>query len=222
MAVFKNIFFLIIACLFVPSIFAETETRNVIINEITNDLEEYRTGFSLGVDDFPWNACRVSLQWWNKDGIGKELSIDKFYLSINKVESTESEYGRRTTISFPGVTYYFLYRDSSSSLNGLYVIRGFGFGLGFETYFSEITHFNIDHSIDKRYTSSLSVYIPIGIEHFFWDRFPNLSYSVGFDLYGSFSYSYRFRDSNDNQQRGREGTLNLGISSPKFFIRWCF
>ncbi len=213
MSVFKSILLISITCLFVPSIFADTN-----IESITN----HRTGFSLGVDDFPWNAYEVSLRWWQDNGKGKELSIDKFYLSINKVESTSSGYSRRTIISFPNITYYLLSRSPSSSFEDIYLVRGFGLGLGLDISLIETVFSDTDRLYNDIYQGSLSCYIPIGIEHFFWDKFPNLSYSIGFDLYGSISFRYRSQERNDTWQKTKEGTLNFGISSPKFFIRWCF
>jgi len=215
MSVFRNIFFLIIACLFVPSIFAETETESIT---------KHRTGFSLGVDNFPWNASEVSLQWWRDNGKGKELSIERFYLTIDKRESETitSENSRRTEIIFPNVTYYFLFRSPSSSFEDIYLIKGFGFGLGLDISLRETVFSATDRLFDDVYQGSLYFYIPIGIEHFFWDKFPNLSYSIGFDLYGSVILRYVSHNRNDTWQKTKGGTLNFGISSPKFFVRWCF
>jgi hypothetical protein len=215
MPILKIIILLSITCLLVPPIFAETD-----IESTTN----HRTSFSLGVDDFPWNASEVSLQWWQDNGKGKELAVEKFYLTINKSESETitSENSRRTTISFPNVSYYFLSRSPSRLFENLYLVRGFGFGLGLDISLIETVFSDTDRLYNDVYLGSLSCYIPIGIEHFFWDKFPNLSYSIGFDLYGSFSFRYRSQERNDTWQKSKEGTLNFGISSPKFFIRWCF
>ena len=215
MSVFKRIFVISLMCLFVLPMFAETDTES-----ITN----HRTGFSLGVDDFPWNAYEVSLQWWQDNGKGKELSVEKFYLTINRSESETiaSENSRRTAISFPNVSYYFLSRSPSRFSEDLYLVRGFGFGLGLDISLIETVFSDTDRLYNDTYQGSLSCYIPVGIEHFFWDRFPNLSYSIGFDLYGSISFRYRSQERNDTWQKTKEGTLNFGISSPKFFIRWCF
>ncbi len=215
MSILKIIILLSITCLFVPSIFAETNIESIT---------KHRTGFSLGVDDFPWNASEVSLRWWQDNGKGKELAVEKFHLTINKSESETiaPENSRRTTISFPNITYYFLSRSPSSSFEDIYIIRGFGFGLGLDINLRETVLSATDRLFDDAYQGSLSFYIPIGIEHFFWDKFPNLSYSIGFDLYGSIILRYVSHNRYDTWQKAKEGTLNFGISSPKFFIRWCF
>ena len=213
MPILKIIILLSITCLLVPPIFAETD-----IESTTN----HRTSFSLGVDDFPWNASEVSLQWWQDNGKGKELSVERFYFSINKSETLESENSRRTIISFPNIAYYLLYRSPSRFFENLYLIRGFGFGLGLDISLTETTFSDTDRLSDDNYWGSLSLYIPIGIEHFFWDKFPNLSYTIGCDLYGSIGFRYLSRNRIVTWQKVKEGTLNFGISSPKFFIRWCF
>lgn len=222
MSVLKNILLLSLVSVFVPPIFAETNTEII---------EKQRDGFSLGVNDFPWNAYEVSMRWWNENGNGKELSIDKFYISIDQSESTESSRSNRTSITFPNVKYYFLSRRPSSFSEDIYFMRGFGVGLGFGISLSEIEHVipsPRERVENNHYWSSFSLYIPIGIEHFFWDKFPNLSYSIGFDLYGSVSLDYRSQHQifqepeNDIWQKSKGGSLNFGVSSPKFSIRWCF
>lgn len=220
MSVFKSIFILSFTCTFVLPIFAETKIKDIK----THDLDKYRTGFSLGVDDFPWNAKDVSLRWWQENGKGKELSIEKFYLTINKSgsETITSEESMRTVISFPNITYYLLSRSPSRFSENMYLVRGFGLGLSLDIVLRETTFSDIDKLINDIYQGSLSFHIPIGIEHFFWDKYPTLSYSIGFDLYGSIVFRYSSQNRNDTWQKTKEGTLNFGISSPKFFVRWCF
>ncbi len=222
MSFFKNILLMSLVLLFVSPLFAETNIESTA---------KHRAGFSLGVDDFPWNANEVSLRWWQENGKGKELAVDRFYLSIDQIASTETETRKRTTITFPNIKYYFLSRSHSSFSEDIYFIRGFGLGLGFDInlitteYPAQSTR---ERTNTNDYWSSFSFYIPIGIEHFFWEKFPNVSYSIGFDLYGSIQLNYRsqqqiFREPQyEIWQKSKGGSLNFGMSSPKFFIRWCF
>ena len=90
-------------------------------------------------------------------------------------------------------------------------------------------------STDERYTfgsskwklieTELFCFIPFGVEHFFWERFPYLSYSLQADLYFSGTYRWeQYLKSGENMyedQKTDSYGLGLGLD-PRFYFRVYF
>ena len=199
MSIFKNIFLLILICTVVPSIFAETETDSII----SADVEKHRTGFSIGINDFPWDATGVSFRWWRTNGSGRELILNKDGIKITygeeegtEVDSLEIEnrQTREKEIYLPGIIYYFLNRKATG-VKGMYLVKGIGIGANFNIRrYDSNSDITGDHirDIEYRYFSGgLTIAFPIGIEHFFLEKYPNISYSLSADIYGTISLNYR-------------------------------
>ena len=74
----------------------------------------------------------------------------------------------------------------------MYFVKGIGLGAGFNVSHDDVYPSADDISQSYRtYSGDLTIHCPIGIEHFFWEKFPNVSYSLDADIYGSFYLSYR-------------------------------
>ncbi len=234
MSVFKSIFVLCLTCIFVLSIFAETQKESLI----PSDLEKYRTGVSVGINDLPWDAGGVSFRWWRKNGSGRELTINASSLSGNYGRrkmteedsiGTEIEDSHEKGLNFPDITYYFLNRKALST-EGMYFVKGIGFGTGFDIYYREV--FPIEETIGrdyKYYSGNIKISFPVGIEHFFWEKFPNVSYSLSADIYGRLVFRYKkekLEYPEDYIVQTREisewyVTPSFGIS-PAFYLRVYF
>jgi hypothetical protein len=196
MSLFKNIFLFTLIFTVAPSIFAETELENITSTE----SEKKKTCVSIGVNDLPWDATGVSLRWWRESGSGRELNVTKSNLSgryrrVERIEEDSLESGiekiREKYISLPVITYYFLNRKALGAEN-MYLVKGIGFGLGFsashqDSYIPE----NDITEKDKRYSGTVKISFPVGVEHFFLEKFPNISYSLNADIHGTFSINYR-------------------------------
>lgn len=234
MSVFKKIFLLWLAYLFVLPVFGETDTDS--INTI--DLEKYRTGFSVGINDLPWDATGVSLRWWRKSGNGRELIINRtgIYINYSKGErteedslGTETEQTRSKRINIPNITYCFLSRKPLG-VKGMYLVKGIGLGAGFGISYNDIYPPEGEDAREYRYYSgNTTLSFPIGIEHFFLEKFPNISYSLSADIYGTLSFNYskdirEYPDSYPIRSRTIADwyiTPSFGIS-PAFYLRVYF
>jgi hypothetical protein len=233
MSTFKSTFLLSLTFLLVLSVFAETETDSII----SANVEKHITGFSIGINDLPWDAREVSFRWWRKNEIGRELTINKSYIRYSRQEETEEdslgigieETNREKYINIPEITYSFLNRKPLGA-ERMYLVKGIGIGLGFrisydDTYAPEN---NISREY-KYYEGTFTIHFPIGIEHFFLEKYPNISYSLSADIYGTTtiynrkditsypdSYPYTTRANNIwNTQ------TSFGIS-PTFYLRAYF
>jgi len=234
MSVLKSMFLLSLTCLFVLPIFAETQKESLILS----DLEKYRTGASIGINDLPWDASGVSFRWWRKGGSGREMTINKSSLIGNygrRKMTEEDSIGMETEethekrLIFPGITYYFLNRKALSP-EGMYLVKGIGFGTGFDISYDEVSPLEDGFSRDyKYYSGNIKLSFPVGVEHFFWEKFPNVSYSLSADINGSLSFSYRkekteYPDDYTLQSRDITDwdiTPSFGIS-PAFYLRVYF
>jgi hypothetical protein len=234
MSVFKSIFILSSMCLFVIPIFAETPKESLI----PSDLEKYRTGASIGIDDLPWDASSVSFRWWRENGSGRELTINTSSLFANygrreivEIDSsgTETEDMYEKHLTLPDITYYFLNRKALNP-EGMYIVKGIGIGTGFRFYHDE--NYSIGSGFDadyKYYSGNIKIFFPVGIEHFFWEKFPNVSYSMSADIHGGLTFTYKKEKMNypdDYTVQTREITdwnitPSFGIS-PAFYFRVYF
>lgn len=191
MPILKSIFLFGLTCLLVPSAFAETETDSII----PADVEKYRTGFSIGINNLPWDATGVSLRWWRKNGSGRELTISRSYISYSRGERTEEDSlgieieqtSRDKSINIPDITFYFLNRKAIRG-EGMYLVKGIGIGTGFRIFYDNTYAPESDLSREyKYYSGDLTLHFPIGIEHFFLEKYSNISYSLSADIYGTIS-----------------------------------
>ncbi len=199
MRFFENILSLSLVLLFVSPLFAETQTDSII----SADVEKHRTGFSIGINDFPWDATGVSFRWWRTNGSGRELILNKDGIKITygKEEGTEvdsleieNRQSREKEIYLPGIIYYFLNRKAIG-VKGMYLVKGIGIGANFNIRRydsnSDITGDYIRDIEYRYYSGGLTFAFPIGIEHFFLEKYPNISYSLSADIYGTISLNYR-------------------------------
>ncbi len=230
---FKSIFLFGLTFLLVPSIFAETGTDSII----STDVEKHRTGVSIGINDLPWDATGVSLRWWRKNGSGRELTINRSYIRYSRGERTEEdslgieieETTREKYINIPEITYSFLNRKAIGA-EGMYLVKGIGIGTGFRISYDNTYAPESDISREyKYYSGDLTLHFPIGIEHFFLEKYPSISYSLSADIYGTISfynrkditaypdsYPYNIRTVDD-----RYIQTSFGIS-PSFYLRAYF
>lgn len=233
MSVFKSIFMFSLMCLFVIPIFAETPTESLL----PLDLEKYRTGASIGINDLPWDASGVSFRWWRENGRGRELIINRSYIRYSRAESTEEDSleieidgtTRDKYINIPEITYSFLNRKAMGA-KGIYLVKGIGIGAGFRISLED--SYTPESDIireNKYYAGNLTLHFPIGIEHFFLEKYSNISYSLNADIYGTISFynrknrteypdSYPYSISTDNIW---DIQTSFGIS-PVFYIRAYF
>lgn len=182
-------------CLFVIPIFAERPTESLL----PSDLEKYRTGASIGINDLPWDASGISFRWWRENGSGRELIINRSYISYSRRESTEEDSlgieieqtTRSKSINMPDITYIFLNRKDLGT-EGMYFVKGIGIGIDFRISYDDSYIPESDISREyKYYLTDLTLHFPIGIEHFFLEKYSNISYSLSADIYGTLSLGYR-------------------------------
>lgn len=234
MSFFKHLFLLILACSFVLPIFGETNTESIN----TVDLEKYRTGFSVGINDLPWDATGVSLRWWRSNGSGREFILNRtsIYIDYSREESieedslgTETEQTRYKRISIPKITYFFMNRKPLG-VEGMYLVKGIGLGSSFNISYDDIYPSESEDGREYRYYSvSTTLSFPIGIEHFFLEKFPNISYSLSADIYGTLSFNYsreriEYPDFYSIRTRTRTDWYinpSFGVS-PSFYLRVYF
>ena len=234
MPVLKKFFLPCLVFLFIPDLFAEEEKGSLV----SSDLEKHRTGFSIGINDLPWDATGVSLRWWRENGSGRELNVAKSNLSgryrrREQVEEDslgmEIEETQEKTLSLPVITYYFLNRKALGVEN-MYLVKGIGIGIGFSA--SHLDSYSPENEItekDKRYSGTIQFSFPVGVEHFFWEKFPNISYSLNADIHGDLSLNYikqmrEYPDSYPIDARTLTDwyiTPSFGIS-PSFYLRVYF
>jgi hypothetical protein len=167
--------------------------------------------FSLGLNNLPWNASRLSFRWWRNRSSGHEFTIS---ISTRADISSPQSSG----IHIRELRYDRLWRKRSRYIRGLYHVGGFGLGGGLDSILRTPDSSSVKNSFD----GYLQLYIPLGIEHFFLKSFSRLSYSIQLDFYGRVNYR-RINHSDDWKERWGdldtdEWSISLGLKL-QFFIR---
>jgi len=174
---------------------------------------DYGAGrLSIGLNDLPWHANRVSLRWWNDNNRGKELNINEISLAYNYYP--DDDYS--IMINTQELSLYFLRRDPLSVAYGMYFVKGVGLGLGFKGRFSRETLYEGVVMKSSSFSIPLTIHFPFGIEHFFWNRCKNISYSIDADIHATIQYNYE-----KNNVVTRHIYTSFGVAS-KFFLRFYF
>jgi hypothetical protein len=196
---------------------ARSETPGSPVSE---ERETYR--FSVGVNDLPWDATGIAFRWWKNAQSGREFVLSDIsggYEDMTYQGDKASGY----SFSIGSVRYGFLHRRPSGVLEGLYVTGGVEFGMGAQVsvYRMPSGYPNVPDQERRYYSVSGSCYFPLGVEHFFVDRFPNVSYSIEANMNVTLKYT-RDADYYPGHDRiANAGTVGFGIR-PLFFFRCYF
>ena len=184
----------------------------------------FTKGFSIGINDIPWDATKVVFRWWRNEYSGIEFEIGDFSLSITNsgVGGSDNNY---TNINVGRIRFNFLKRRAAGDWSGLYLVYGVGVGVSFAGKWEE-SDFSYTGCVQKKTIQpKLLLFVPFGVEHFFWKRFPYLSYSLEADLYfsGTYRYKYRHSESEDIVETQEYGDYFLGMGfDSRFFLRLYF
>lgn len=179
--------------------------------------------YSIGLNDIPWNATRVSFRLWRKERKGLELSIGK----IDFGSESQSEFAIYRFIKVEQIRFDLLSRSQPMSIEGLFLVRGYGLGFSGDAWEQEDdrrTVYDDAYRLRQRARIYLYLYMPLGIEYFFWERYPNISFSVHADFYFRFGYGYNYEyeiyyDRSEYENHSVYFTLGL---DPSFYIRFYF
>ena len=148
----------------------------VLAEDTSITSDQFQTRYSIGVNNLPWQATSFSLRWWNSEDSGHEFSVNTVSLFYQINDNGELHSGCDLT----GLRFDWLHRRKVDGIRNCYFIWGDGLGFG---YSSKSLAPTITENIGTLYA-----YFPIGVEHFFLEKYPNISYSVQLDIYGGLSY----------------------------------
>ena len=186
--------------------------------------------FSIGVNDLPWDATKISLRWWKSENRGHELSLGYFRAEIGDKEYA-SDYATRdgdlVDVSVTEIRYDWLRRKKSPLLDELYITGGIGFAVDFSVRSDESRSFYDYDTIELRdeykfASTSFYARFPIGFEHFFLKKYPNISYSLEADFYAGVGYDYassRHEGLSLVKSDTKAGEISLGVI-PRFYFRF--
>ncbi len=165
------------------------------------EISPFKNKFSIGINDLPWNASTISFRWWKNKDRGSELSIGRF---SGKIEKENDELNLVADIS--EIRYDWLRRKKCTLLENSYTTRGIGIASTFRGSF---------HGESRKVDFSFYIRFPIGFEHFFLKRYPNISYSLQADFYSGLGYEH------SAPYNVNVAHLYLGVA-PRFFFRFYF
>lgn len=172
-----------------------------------NGTEPVQGTFSIGVNNFPWLASSMSLRWWKNENVGREFMIGTIGLEVSAQADTY-EGSTSSEFSISRLRYDWLHREKTDLMDNLYYIWGNGIGLVYDTEKTDIlSNLEVD----------LIYYHPLGFEQFFWDKYPNLSYSIQADFYAGVSYFSRSTSYNSGYETST--SFSVGVQ-PRFFLRY--
>jgi hypothetical protein len=186
--------------------------------------------FSIGVNDLPWDASKVSLRWWKSENRGHELSLGYFRAEIGDKEFT-SDYATRdgdlVDVSVTEIRYDWLRRKKSPLLDELYITGGIGFAVDFSVRSDEsrsvYDYDTVEFRDEYKFTStSFYARFPIGFEHFFLKKYTNISYSLEADFYAGVGYDYassKHEGLSLVKSETKAGEISLGVT-PRFYFRF--
>lgn len=158
---------------------------------------------SIGVQLLKWNEYGVSFRKWKDDTRGRELVMSNIS-SYFKFDKTETSY------QMPTLHYNILERKPVSE--GIYYVGGIGLGLdlGYTSYCGcGALKWVVDTTVGLRF--------PAGIEHFFLEKYPNVSYSLQLDPHISLNYMHK----EYLAKTSKEGRVTVGFA-PAVFLRVYF
>lgn len=197
------IFFLI--CVFISS------SSTFALQKDQIQLPEYSK--SIGIDNLPWDANKVSFRWWKNQSEGKEIVIGNFAAKTTWANDRPGEW-----TSLTGIQYFSYKKNNLLESNRIHFTKGIGFGLSATTY-NYISLSNVKRSSD-RFTGNATIYFPVGIEHFFLNNYPNISYSLEANPYGNIIYQYNYYDPDSgNNSTYHRVSFSLG-AGVRFYIRY--
>ena len=182
--------------------------------------------YSVGLDDLPWNASAASFRMWKDDERGIEISVGKIDFSF--AEQGADATSRYLTLDL--VRFDWLRRSQPLSLEGLFLVRGYGLGLSGNARENELDRRDDEYYRDEYYLRQqariyLYLYMPLGIEYFFWKKYPSISFSVQADFFCRFGYGYDFEYrryyNQTDEYENHSGYFTLGLD-PAFFFRFYF
>jgi hypothetical protein len=185
--------------------------------------------FSIGVNDLPWDATKISLRWWKNESRGHEFSVGYFKTEIGNNES-RTDYGSNgdgqvVDVRVTEIRYDWLRRKKSSLVDNLYLTGGVGLATAFSAHSDEMkTVYDTLEDNRKFKYLDLSFYtrFPIGLEHFFLKQYPNISYSLEADFYAGFGYNYKdlkYEGFHQLENKTSTGRVIFGVE-PRFYFRF--
>jgi len=182
------------------------------------------SGFSIGINDLPWEDFNVSFRWWGSGRSGRELEIRNIYISSLDYGHGVSDANNKE-VNISRVRFDFLRRRPTSFGRRFFIVNGFGVGARFHGKWSTDERYTFGSSKRKLIETELFCFIPFGVEHFFWRRFPYLSYSLQADFYLSGTYTYEYYST--SSENVYECSENSGYSfivgiDPRFYFRVYF
>jgi hypothetical protein len=181
--------------------------------------------YSIGLNGIPWDATRVSFRIWKDERKGLEISV-------GKIDFGSEDQGEFTTYRFlkiDRIRFDWLRRSQPMSIEGLFLVRGYGLGLSGDASEYEDDRRDNDYYMEmyrlrQRARIYLFLYLPLGIEYFFWERYPNVSFSVQADFYCRFGYGYDFEYQSYydiEEYESHSGYFTIGLE-PSFYFRFYF
>ncbi|MCJ7507597.1 MAG: hypothetical protein MUO85_02550 [candidate division Zixibacteria bacterium] len=184
--------------------------------------------FSIGVNDLPWDATKISLRWWKNENRGHELSLGYFRAEIGDREYT-SDYATHNEdlveVRVTEIRCDWLRRKKSPLLDELYITGGIGFAVDFSVRSDEIrdVYDTVEFRGEYKFMrTSFYARFPIGFEHFFLKKYTNISYSLEADFYAGVGYDYassKHEGLSLVKSETKAGEISLGVT-PRFYFRF--
>ena len=173
-------------------------------------LPEYSK--SIGIDNLPWDASKVSFRWWKNKSVGKEIVIGNFSAHTTWGNDRPDEW-----LSLTGIQFFSYNKNNLLESNRIHFTKGIGFRL------SATTHnysFPNSKSLTDRFIGAAAIYFPVGIEHLFLNKYPNISYSLEANPYGNIIYQYNYHDPDSgNNSTYHRASFSIG-AGVRFYIRY--
>ncbi|MCK4351499.1 MAG: hypothetical protein KAX13_11600 [Candidatus Krumholzibacteria bacterium] len=225
----KSALIVLIAVIVLPcSILAE----EVLSGESERDFA-LDNRYSIGLDNIPWEASSVSFRIWKDERKGLEISLGRIDFGFEE----RDEYSTHRFLRFDRIRFDWLRRSQPLSIEGLFLVHGYGLGLSADAWErksdrkSGDQYYTNDYYLRQKARIYLYLYLPLGIEYFFWERYPSVSFSVQADFYCRFGYGYEFEFSSyynsfsnfytSKEHERHSGYFTLGLE-PSFYFRFYF
>lgn len=156
---------------------------------------------SVGISGFPWSTFSISLRGWDGEKSGSEFQF-KFRWrndSADRFKEFNYDYSYST-----GLNYAWFDRSEIEGIKNIFLVKGTGVGISI-----------INDSTDlffPKLISYLTVFFPVGVEHFCINDTPNFSYSIDARPYVAYN-SVHYSDGSGRYY------MKLGVDL-NFYIRW--
>lgn len=171
--------------------------------------EQNKQTFSVGIDSWPWTVSKISFRGWNGKR-GWEIS----YGSLRYEEGSVFDFNP-FSIYIDELRVNWLRRKAFKKVAGMYLVQGLGVAAGFNGNVVPETREDVKH---QHFRTRLTLFLPLGFEHFPIKGFPQMSYSLSLDPYIQGQYEY---NKSYDQVLVNRFTLRLGLKV-QFYARIYF